>query len=151
MLRGLAAASASVVLALGADFDGDGYDDLAVGSPGEDEGSVADLGYVNVRYGSASSLTAAGAQKLTQALAGDATEAGDRFGAALGTGDFDGDGFFDVAFGAPGEDDGSLADLGHVNALHGRGTLFGRFGLAFSQGTTAGFNESGDQFGAALP
>ncbi|HYU57407.1 MAG TPA: integrin alpha, partial [Actinomycetota bacterium] len=35
-----------------ADFNGDGYGDLAVGVPGENIGSVANAGAVNVIYGS---------------------------------------------------------------------------------------------------
>src|SRR5215831_1157326 len=50
-----------------ADFDGDGYSDLAVGVPTEDAGSVLlpgpyDVGSVNVLRGAGSGLSAAGDQ-----------------------------------------------------------------------------------------
>ena len=40
-----------------ADFNQDGYGDLAIGAPGEDVGSTADAGAVSVLYGSASGLS----------------------------------------------------------------------------------------------
>ncbi|HJS68777.1 MAG TPA: integrin alpha [Nitrososphaera sp.] len=40
------------------DFNGDGYEDLAIGAPGEDAGTVVDAGAVHVIYGSASGLSA---------------------------------------------------------------------------------------------
>src|SRR5207249_11037706 len=43
---------------VGADFDGDGFCDLAIGIPGEDVGSIVDAGAVKVLYGSPTGLTA---------------------------------------------------------------------------------------------
>jgi hypothetical protein len=102
---------------LRADFDGDGFDDLAIGVPGEKAGS----GAVNIVYGSASGLTAVGSQFFSQATTGipDALEAGDNCGAALAAGDFNGDGFADLAMGCPGEDLGSSTDFGAVNIIYG--------------------------------
>ena len=64
------------------DFDGDGFDDLAIGVPGEDIGAVVDAGAVNVLYGSGSRLTASGDQLWHQGVAGvvGGAEAGDLFG-----------------------------------------------------------------------
>ena len=69
-----------------ADFNGDGFADLAVGAPGEDgSGSATDIGVVNVLYGSASGLASAGARQFTQTQAGGPDDgADDRFGAAVG-------------------------------------------------------------------
>jgi hypothetical protein len=85
------------------DFDGDGFGDLAIGAPLEDVGAAIDAGAINVLYGSATGLSATGDQLWTQdveGLAGRAEE-GDHFGASLATGDFDGDGFGDLAVGVP--------------------------------------------------
>ena len=38
------------------DFNADGYDDLAIGVPGEDLGSITDSGAVQILYGSSSGL-----------------------------------------------------------------------------------------------
>ena len=46
------------------DFDRNGYADLAIGVPHENVGAVADAGAVNVLYGSAAGLTAAGDRSL---------------------------------------------------------------------------------------
>lgn len=89
------------------DFDRDGYVDLAIGTPGEDVGAIADAGAVYVVYGSAAGL-GAGARlplELHQdvALVLDTAQANDRFGAALAVADVNGDGWDDLAVGIPGE------------------------------------------------
>ncbi len=104
------------------DFNGDGYVDRAVGVPLEDVGAASDAGVINVLYGSASGLAAAGNQVFSQDdLRGHAgaVQAGDRLGSALTTGDFDHDGFTDLAVGVPAEDIGSAADAGTVEILYG--------------------------------
>ena len=82
---------------------------------------MIDAGAVNILYGSASGLTAAGNQFWTQDNPGilERAEAGDLFGSALATGDFDGDGFADLAVGVPFENVGSVSDAGAVNILYG--------------------------------
>ncbi len=105
------------------DFNNDGYDDLAIGVPGEDIGTAIDAGAVNVLYGSDNGLTAAGDQFWHQNIGtvwGHA-EPGDRFGAALAVGDFNNDGYDDLAIGVPGEDLGNntIADAGMVHVLYG--------------------------------
>jgi hypothetical protein len=49
----------------------------------------------------------------------DAADAGDHFGWSVAVGDFDGDGFGDLAIGAYQEDLGSIVDAGAVNVLYG--------------------------------
>ena len=101
---------------LRADFDGDGRGDLAVGVPGEKGSS----GGVNVIYGSNAGLTATGNQFFSQAGdVLDTPEMNDNCGAAVTAGDFNGDGFGDLAMGCPGEDIGGSADMGAVNILYG--------------------------------
>ena len=70
----------------GGDFDGDGFDDLAIGVPGEDIGAIEDAGSVNVLYGSGAWLTATGDQLWHQAKVGvqGGAEAGDQLGFSLG-------------------------------------------------------------------
>jgi disulfide bond formation protein DsbB len=67
------------------DLDGDGHSDLAVGVPGESVGAISNAGAVNVLYGSAAGLSAAGNQVWHQESAGirGISEEGDEFGAAL--------------------------------------------------------------------
>jgi hypothetical protein len=129
------------------DFNNDGADDLAVGVPGEDVGSAVDAGAVTVLYGSTGGLTSAGSQQFTQPVS--AVETDDQFGAALATGDVDGDGFADLVVGAPFEDVGGTVDAGAVSVLYGSaGGLTSSDAQTFVQ--VGGAVEAGDQFGAAL-
>ncbi|SNX55992.1 FG-GAP repeat protein [Streptomyces sp. TLI_55] len=69
------------------DLDGDSYDDLIVGAPGEDEGSVEDAGRVTVVYGSAQGLDTGRTASFTAAT----PTADARFGLALAAARFTGD------------------------------------------------------------
>ncbi|MFM2161647.1 MAG: hypothetical protein RLZZ383_1159, partial [Pseudomonadota bacterium] len=95
------------------DFDADGFDDLALGVPDENIGSDTNSGFVEVLYGGPSGLSTAGMQQFFQGTAGlgGATEVDDAFGAALAVGDFDGDGYDDLAVGVPGEDGAGLVEV----------------------------------------
>ncbi|MFI2208346.1 FG-GAP-like repeat-containing protein [Streptomyces sp. NPDC020141] len=73
-----------------ADLDRDGYTDLVVGAPGEDVGARDRAGALSVIWGGAKGL--GGAATLL-----DGAAEYDRVGAHVVTGDFDGDGDFDVA------------------------------------------------------
>src|SRR6266508_552874 len=104
-----------------ADFDNDGFVDLAVGTPSEDVGTIVDAGAVTVLYGSAAGLTGAGSQQFTQDTPGivGAAETDDGFGEALAAGDFNNNGVDDLAVGAPSEDVGAAVNGGSVNVLYG--------------------------------
>ena len=102
------------------DFDGDGHDDLAVGSPREGLGKRSQAGAVRIIHGSPSGLTSRSTY-LTQSTTGirGTAERGDLFGSALASGDFDGDGIDDLAIGSRGEDVGGVVDAGEVHVVYG--------------------------------
>lgn len=148
-----------------ADYNGDGYSDLAIGAPGEDIGTISSAGAVNVIYGSASGLsaTAKADQFWSQSSGGinDEPEADDGFGNAIAYGDFNGDGYDDLGIGIPGEDVGTARDSGAVAVIYGSSA--GLKASAASDGSgradqlwhqnVAGIDdaaESGDAFGSAL-
>jgi hypothetical protein len=128
------------------DFDGDGYDDLAVGAPGEKAGGPA-AGAVFVFKG-----TMNGLQPWRRLLA-PTREDGDEFGAALAVGRLDGDGQDDLLVGAP-----------RIRAREGEpraGGVFVYYGRRRGPGDrhflhqeNLGFdgarNRAGDRFGAAI-
>jgi FG-GAP repeat len=137
-----------------ADFNGDGFDDLAVGASFEDLGGAFDAGAVNVLYGSARGLTGAGSQLFTQdspGVRGNAQQA-DHFGTALAAGDFDADGFDDLAIGILSDRAGGVSG-GAVVVLYGSAAgLTGaraQFWTQDSPGVPED-SEDEDEFGAAL-
>jgi hypothetical protein len=116
-----------------------------------------------VLYGTFSGLTETGNRRFQQGSGsngvGGTPEPSDRFGAAMATGDFNGDEFSDLAIGLPGEDLHSTSeegtgsvDAGAVRVLYGSraeltasGSQFFRQGFGF-----LGIPAAGDKFGAAL-
>jgi hypothetical protein len=146
-----------------ADFDDDGFADLAIGIPHRNvftpEATVEPrAGAVLVLYGSAAGLVEPGAQYLRQGAGGivGALEEDDFFGESMASGDFDGDGFADLAIGVPGEDVGDIDNAGAVNVIFGSPA-----GLSTAPATTANaiwtqgdlgssLDEPSDEFGHAL-
>ena len=120
-----------------ADFDGDGFADMAMSVPGFDEPDPdlqrINVGGVVVVYGTADGLdplSTQAAEVISQDSQGvqGVSEDDDQFGSALATGDFDGDGFIDLAIGAIGERTGeNAANSGALTVVYGgRGGLTGR-------------------------
>ncbi|MBP9146667.1 MAG: FG-GAP repeat protein [Thermoanaerobaculia bacterium] len=143
------------------DFNGDGFDDLAIGVPGEEA-----TGAVQVVLGSASSLVFANNAIWLQGelVGGGPSEVGDRFGSALAVGNFDGDLNFgrpvdDLVIGAPFEDlgaGGANTDAGEISVLYGTasGTWFDHARTEHLRqsgifGSTT-YDQAGDKFGFAL-
>ncbi len=95
------------------DVNGDGFDDLLIGSYGSDLGGT-DAGLVEVFHGSATGPSPAGSPDWSVMGA-----AGDGFGhAAAGVGDVDGDGYDDIAVGSP-YHDGGEQDEGKISWFKG--------------------------------
>lgn len=107
-----------------ADFDGDGYDDLAVGTPNEGIGAGAEGGAVQLFKGTEGGLVQW--KYLYQGDFGITPVVNDRFGAALAAGDYDSDGDAELFVGAPGYNGGR----GAVFRYNGRHDNNQRSGLA---------------------
>lgn len=140
------------------DVDKDGYGDIVTGnfmekSADEPNGGLG--GAITVTYGSAAGLSTRTPVRITQDTTGvpGTAKKGDRFGWSLAAGDTNGDGYADVAIGAPSEATGSKRATGTVTVLRGSAKgLTGTGSKSFTQDTASvpGAAEAEDQFGGSV-
>ena len=139
-------------LAVG-NFNGDQYDDLAVGVPYKNVGSTkTSAGTVIVIHGSSSGLNISTAKEWSQDTNGiiDDAESYDYFGRSLAAGDFDHDGNDDLAVGVPNEDTLAGSNTGAINIIFG--TSANGLDAARNQfiARAVGIARGGELFGSAL-
>ncbi|TAH37179.1 MAG: hypothetical protein EYC70_09370 [Planctomycetota bacterium] len=137
------------------DFNGDGYDDLAIGTPGETVSGLSGAGSVVVLYSNGDWLSTAGSFAYHQNVPGieGGAATNENFGRALAHGDFDGDGFDDLAIGVPGTTVDGLANAGVVQVLYGSpGGLTGLDDALYFLNApgVAGNSQAGDFYGSVL-
>jgi hypothetical protein len=102
------------------DFNHDGFDDLVVPAPGESVGSISEAGAITIMYGSAQGLTGNGSVTIDQDTPGvpDVARPRAEFGYTHAEGDFNGDGFTDLAVSSV-ETIGATARAGAVTVFWG--------------------------------
>lgn len=140
------------------DFNGDGRDDLAVGAPLEAliNNTVHSAGTVNVIYGSNQGLSTSNNQiwDLSDPNLPDTPKDQDNFGRRLASGDFNADGFLDLAIGVPGKGFGAIIQSGMVVVMHGSSSGLTAVGSqAWGQDLPPEINggaENFDRFGGSL-
>ncbi|MEU6088496.1 FG-GAP-like repeat-containing protein [Streptomyces sp. NPDC047085] len=143
------------------DLNKDGFGDIVLGNPEDpaDDPSASTGGKIHIIYGTSSGPSATRRVSYTQSSAGvpDSSEYGDRFGEALAIGDFDKNGYGDLAVGAPGETFGDDSDYrasaGAITLFRGSASGLTTTGAVFltqdSPGVPGG-TEAGDSFGKTL-
>jgi len=136
-------------------FDGDLFDDLAIGVPQESLANILGAGAVHVIYGSefGGLNPILHEEYWTQDTNGVPGTGGsfDNFGEALASGDFNNDGYDELAIGAPGDDEGGADDAGAVIILTGSNAGLGTSGpILFQNDVSDDPPEIDDQFGEIL-
>jgi hypothetical protein len=123
-----------------ADVDGDHDDELVVGAPGVSGGGAVLVFGLRGHGLKSIRVISAKTGRTRKRIAN-----GDGFGAALATGDFNGDGRAEVAIGIPGDGMRGSGSVTVLDLKSGKAKNISQIGSAVSGGW-----ETGDHFGAAL-
>lgn len=134
------------------DLEGDGVIDLAVGAPGDDDNgdNRGALWVLNMNGDGTVDVSTKIAENVN-GFTGD-LDNNDQFGSAVaGIGDLNGDGFQDIAVGAPLDDDGG-DERGalYILFMNGNGTVASSSKISHQQGGFPGNLDDGEQFGGAV-
>jgi glycosylphosphatidylinositol phospholipase D len=136
------------------DVNGDGFDDVIVGAPYASPGGLREAGISYVVFGTAVTPWGAaldlGDLDGTIGFALHGVAAGDRAGFVSGAGDINGDGFDDVAIGAPKADPAGAVFVVFGGPGVGAGGVVELADLDGSNGFVVLGREAGDELGAAV-
>lgn len=138
------------------DFDGNGLDDLAIGTPLDDWGELTDSGTVNVLYSTPEEGLSDGPDQIWHQNVrgtGLVNAENNNYGTSLTTGDFNGDGYADMAVGIPGYANGELRRAGAVQVLYGSEEGLSPSGSQVVQKSDVSLGvvpQAGDEFGVKL-
>jgi FG-GAP repeat protein len=136
------------------DFNGDTRQDLAIGLPGGSVGGVAGAGAVVIIKGASGGLTSTGTDIWNENAIGGAAQISNAFASALAAGDFNGDGYLDLAIGIPFENLSGYPDAGQVDVIYGSPSglsTSGRSPQFWHQGNgIGGTPTSGGHYGSQL-
>ena len=137
-------------VALG-DFNGDGWDDLATGAPIEKTGSPTfSSGFVTINWGTPHGLTWLNAIGLSVIDGNYDSAKNSQMGRAFAVGDFNADGFDDLAVGLPAAEVSGESAAGAVFVYYGSSNGLPGVADVIHQGLLGAAVESGDVFGSAL-
>ncbi len=126
------------------DINGDGYDDLVVGSHFSAETAA---GKVYLIYGQSSPLTSTTLSSSNIIFTG--ASIGDRAGTAVAIGDLNADGYDDIVMGAS-KDDGSATNAGAIYIAYGQAATLTSQTLSASVGAKFTGEAAGDLAGTAV-
>ena len=132
------------------DLDGNGFDDLAIGAPKDDEGGT-DRGAVHIIYMKNNGFVSSSEEINSNTANGPDLDNVDRFGRSVeNIGDLDGDGVNDLAVGADKDDEGGT-DRGAVHILFMNSDATVKSTVEINDSTTNGPDlDNEDNFGRSV-